>query len=132
MVAADQDDSELEADLEKDLVLTPPPPKTEERVDRTPKRKPAAEKKAIEKKPAVTEKKVEKPKPEPRVKKMAPAEYEQYAISQKPIQKVRPVTRNWWSWPAGAHDGRPCPVDVGGPACLHKPGIRSSQIRGEA
>ena len=50
MVAAD-DDSELEADLEKDLVLTPPPPKTEEKVDRTPKRKPAVEKKAIEKKP---------------------------------------------------------------------------------
>ncbi len=29
MVVADQEDSELDADLEKDLVLTPPPPKTE-------------------------------------------------------------------------------------------------------
>ncbi len=56
MLAADQEESELDADLEKDLVLTPPPPKTEQSVDRTPKRKPAAEKKAIEKKPAVTEK----------------------------------------------------------------------------
>ena len=30
VAAADENDSELEADLEKDLVLTPPPPKTEE------------------------------------------------------------------------------------------------------
>ncbi len=129
MVAAD-DDSELEADLEKDLVLTPPPPKTEEKVDRTPKRKPAMEKKAIEKKPAITEKKVEKPKPEPRVQKMAPAEYEQYAVSPKPIQKVRPVTRNWWSFPAGAYDNRPCPVDVGGPACSTTPPYGPSEPRG--
>jgi hypothetical protein len=131
MVAAD-DDSELEADLEKDLVLTPPPPKTEERVDRTPKRKPVMEKKAIEKKPAITEKKVEKPKPEPRVQKMAPAEYEQYAVSPKPIQKVRPVTRNWWSFPAGAHDNRPCPVDVGGPACSTNPTYGQPAPRGSA
>ena len=127
MVAAD-DDSELEADLEKDLVLTPPPPKTEEKVDRTPKRKPAMEKKAIEKKQ--TENKVEKPKPEPRVQKMAPAEYEQYAVSPKRIQKVRPVTRNWWSFPAGAYDNRPCPVDVGGPACSTAPPYGPSDRRG--
>ena len=121
MVAADQDDSELDTDLEKDLVLTPPPPKTEERVDRTQKRKPAAEKKAIEKRPAATEKKAQKPSLEPRVKKMAPSEYEQYTISQKPIQKVRPVTRSWWSWPAGAYDSRPSQMDVGGPACSTNP-----------
>ncbi len=115
--AASQEESELEADLEKDLVLTPPPPKTEEKVDRTPKGKPIIEKKAVEKKPAVTEKKTEKPKAEPRVQKMGPADYEQYARSPKPIQKVRPVTRNWWSFPAGAYDNRPYSVDVTGQVC---------------
>jgi len=130
MVAADQEESELDTDLEKDLVLTPPPPKTEERVDRTQKRKPAAEQKAIEKRPAVPKKKAQRPKAEPQIKKMAPAQYEQYAISQKPIQKVRPVTRNWWSWPAGAHDGRPCPVDVDGPACSTNPAYGQSDPRG--
>jgi hypothetical protein len=131
MVAAD-DDSELEADLEKDLVLTPPPPKTEEKVDRTPQKKPVTDKKAIEKRPAITEKKVEKPKTEPRVRKMAPAEYEQYAVSPKPIQKVRPVTRNFWSFPAGAYDNRPCPVDVGGPACSTNPAYAPPDPRASA
>ncbi len=131
VVAAEDNDSELEADLEKDLVLTPPPPKTEEKGERTPKRKPGVEKKATEKK-TMTEKKVEKPKPEPRVQKMAPPEYEQYAISRKPIQKVRPVTRNWWSFPAGAYDNRPCPVDVTGPACSTNPAYGPPEPRGRA
>jgi hypothetical protein len=121
MIAADQDQSELETDLEKDLVLTPPPPKTEEKSDRTQKRKPTAEKKAIEKRTATPEKKAHRAKAEPRVRKMAPAHYEQYVISGKPIHKVHPVTRSWWSWPAGAYDRRSCPVDVGGPACSTDP-----------
>jgi len=133
-IAATDDDSELEADLEKDLVLTPPPSKTEEKVDLTPKRKPVMEKKGTEKKPALTDKKIEKPKVEPRVQKMGPAEYEQYAGSPKPIQKVRPVTRNWWSFPAGAYDNRPYPVDVTGQICPPNVGCapadpRSSTIR---
>jgi hypothetical protein len=131
MVAADQEDSELDTDLEKDLVLTPPPPKTEGKPDQIQKRKPAAEKKAIEKRPAVTEKKAQGAKHEPRVRKMAPPQYEQYAISQKPIQKVRPVTRNLWGWPAGAYDNRPCPVDVGGPACSTNPAYGQSSPRAD-
>ncbi len=128
MVAADAEEPDLETDLEKDLVISPPPPKTG--ADRTPTRKSAAEKKAVEKKPAITEKKVEKPKAEPRVRKLGPAEYQPYAVSQKPIQKVRPVTRNFWSWPAGAYDNRPCPPDVSGPACSTNPAYGPSDPRG--
>ena len=129
MIAADQVDSELDTDLEKDLVLTPPPPKTEEKLDRTQKRKPAAEKKAIEKRTATPEKKAHRAKAEPRVRKMAPAHYDRYAVSGKPIRKVHPVTRSWWSWPAGAYDRQPCPVDIGGPACSTDPAYGQPDMR---
>jgi hypothetical protein len=129
MVAADQAESELEADLEKDLVISPPPPKTGEKVDRTEKRKPAAEKRAIEKRTAAPEKKAHRAKQEPRVRKVAPPHYEQYAVSPKPIRKVHPVTRSWWSWPAGAYDRRSCPVDVGGPVCSTDPTYDRSDPR---
>ncbi|MBI4962975.1 MAG: hypothetical protein HY913_06855 [Desulfomonile tiedjei] len=107
--AKDEDSVDLEADLEKDLVLTPPPAKPEGAVEI--QRQPAGKKPLIEKK-ATTEKKVDK-KSTPSVKRVAPPDQGQFAISQKPIQKVRPITQNQnpWSRPAGAHVNRACPVD---------------------
>jgi len=93
---------DLEADLEKDLVLSPPPPKTDQ--------KPAKEEKTAADQKAVTEKKAEKKKAGPAVKRVAPSEFGTYAASPKPIQKVRPpVAQNPWSYPAGAYDSRPNP-----------------------
>jgi len=110
--AKDEESIDLEADLEKDLVLTPPPAKEEGVEVQT---KPAGKKPAAERK-AKTDKKIEK-KAAPTVKRYAPPVSTQYA--QRPIQKVRPVTtRNGWSVPAGAHMpqacpvGRACPTDV--------------------
>jgi hypothetical protein len=88
---------DLEADLEKDLVISPPPPKTEQ--------KPAMEEMPAAEKKAVTEKKAQKKKAGPAVKRIAPSEFGTYAASPKPIMKVRPpVAQNPWSHPAGAYD----------------------------
>jgi|SRR5271157_723665 len=93
---------DLESDLEKDLVISPPPPKTEQ--------KPAMEEMPAAEKKAVTEKKAEKKKAGPAVKRVAPSQFGTYAASPKPIQKVRPpVAQNPWSYPAGAYESRPNP-----------------------
>lgn len=102
----DEDTVDLEADLEKDLVISPPPAKTEDQIE--------AQKKAIQSKPvmekkAVSEKATEK-KAAPAVKKMAPVQAPSYAVSQKPIQKVKTTKDNSWARPAGAHVNRACPV----------------------
>jgi hypothetical protein len=113
-VAAGRDeDIDLEADLEKDLVISPPPARTDDQIEMQTKpmeKKPAAEKKSV------TDKKSEK-KAAPAVKKMAPAESPSYSISQKPIQKVR-TTQNAWDRPAGAHVKRSCPP---GQSCVAEP-----------
>ncbi len=102
----DEDTADLEADLEKDLVIAPPPAKTEDQVEM--KTKPIEKKPALEKK-ATTGKAPEK-KALPTVKKMAPPDTAIYAISQKPIQKVKTTQQGGWARPAGAHVNRPCPV----------------------
>jgi hypothetical protein len=105
---AKQDTLDLEGDLEKDLVLSPPPQKSESVRE-------------IEAKPVVTQNKPTAGKPtsvEPiqkianknnvtKVKKAPPTP--QYASSPKPIRKVRPISQNSWQLPAGAHDYRPVP-----------------------
>jgi len=97
---------DLEADLEKDLVISPPPPKTERKPAK--EEKPAVERKSGAEKKAVTEKKVDKKKAGPAVKRVAPADLGNYAASPRAIQKVRPpVAQNPWSFPAGAYEGRP-------------------------
>jgi hypothetical protein len=104
----DEETIDLEADLEKDLVLTPPPARTEEAVDV--KSRPKIESRpAVEK--AATERKADKKKAAPVVKKPTPSDYGFFAGSPKPVQKVRPVTQNAWMRPAGAHRPAPCPVD---------------------
>jgi hypothetical protein len=109
-VMAADDTMDLEGDLEKDLVLSPPPAKSEEQAQTEKKsvteRKPAAEK------PAVLEKKAEKKKATPTVKQIAPVESNAYAQSPKPIRKVKPITQNPWSNPAGNYAHRYCPADA--------------------
>lgn len=126
MAASTDDDSDLEADLEKDLVLSPPPPKAEEKADKA--SRPLMEKKSAERSLVIAPekkaeaRKTEPKKPVPTVKKMQPPDYGQVAASPRPIQKVRPVTRNWWSFPAGAHDNRPYPSDTARSVCPPSPG----------
>lgn len=94
---------DLEGDLEKDLVISPPPPKAEEKAEAVSK---AADKKAAQK-PVVSEKKAEK-KAVPQVKKVAPPDRGTFAVGAKPIQKVKPaVTQNPWYTAAGAYQQRP-------------------------
>lgn len=105
LAAAEDEVSNLESDLEKDLVLSPPPAKGEE--SGTMETKPATEAKPTPReKSVVTDK---KPKAAPSVKRKSPSDYERYAGASKPIQKVRPLTtttRNPWSYPAGSYGNR--------------------------
>ncbi|MGO9572256.1 MAG: hypothetical protein ACLP5H_32465 [Desulfomonilaceae bacterium] len=99
---------DLESDLEKDLVISPPPPKTEQKPGM--EEMPAADRKSGVEQKAVTEKKADKKKAGPAVKRVAPKEFGSYAGSPKPIQKVHPpVAQNPWSYPAGAYENRPYP-----------------------
>jgi len=121
---AKQDSLDLEGDLEKDLVLSPPPQRAEEPKEVPAKpvateSKPAPEKSAVA---ASTEKAVKKPiakkirkvhpvpqyagSPNP-IHKIHPVP--QYAGSPKPIHKVHPVSQNSWQFPAGAYENRPFP-----------------------
>ncbi len=121
---AKQDTLDLEGDLEKDLVLSPPPQKAEETTEIPAKpvvteSKPAPEKSAVAastkkttKKP--TAKRVTKVHPVPQyagspkpIHKVHPVP--QYAGSPKPIHKVHPVSQNSWQFPAGAYENRPFP-----------------------
>ena len=105
---AKQDSLDLEGDLEKDLVLSPPPQKAEETKEIPAKpvvteSKPAPEKSAVA---ASTKKTTRKPIAK-RVRKVHPVP--QYAGSPKPIHKVHPVSQNSWQFPAGAYENRPFP-----------------------
>lgn len=98
---------DMEEDLEKDLVLSPPPAKMEEPETpaarsevqtQTPKEKITAPR---------TVAKEQNKAAAPSVRKKAAWETRSYAVSQKPIQKVRPLTSsNPWQHPAGSHGDR--------------------------
>jgi hypothetical protein len=109
------DSSSLESDLEKDLVLSPPPAKTEERGPSEPK--PVIEKKPVEQKAGVSSARTEKKKPAAQVRKTTPPDQMQFATkSGKPIRKVHPLSQNQWNVPAGSNDtryGRPTPARIG-------------------
>jgi hypothetical protein len=110
MAEIQDSNSDLEADLEKDLVLSPPPQKAEEAKDALGTS--GSAKKPLGEKAAISEKKPEKKKKTaPSVKQMAPPAYDRYAASIKPIRKVRPVSNNSWSYPAGNYQNRPCAVN---------------------
>ncbi|MDA8405258.1 MAG: hypothetical protein M0T73_00115 [Deltaproteobacteria bacterium] len=105
---AKQDSLDLEGDLEKDLVLSPPPQKAEETKEVPAKpvateSRPAPEKTAVVASP---KKAVKKPIAK-KITKVHPVP--RYAGSPKPIHKVRPVSQNSWQFPAGAYENRPFP-----------------------
>ena len=108
MAQVKEERDSLEADLEKDLVISPPPAKAEskpEAVDR-----PTVETRGASPKADLKAKKIQKHKATKRVKRIAPTRHGQYAASQRPIRKVRPVSRHAWSLPAGNYRARGCPV----------------------
>ena len=100
------DANSLESDLEKDLVISPPPAKTEES-EAVHGKPPVVERKPAAEKSAVSAEKADKQKVKQRAKKPAP-DFGQYASNGKPIRKVRPVSQGQWNYAAGSH--RPAPV----------------------
>ena len=87
---------DLESELEKDLVLAPPPPKPDEEVDAlSPKLRRANKSRRT---------------PRTRVRHVSPPKPDHYAVSQSHVRKVRPLSRNLWNVPAGTHNPRACPV----------------------
>lgn len=105
---ARQDVLDLEGDLEKDLVLSPPPQKTEDAREIEAKPVATDAKPGVEKSvTTATAKKADRKKAAPNVKKVSPAP--QYAGSPKPIRKVRPLSQDPWKFPAGSYENRPFP-----------------------
>lgn len=118
---AKQDSFDLESDLEKDLVLSPPPAKSEERIEA----KPVVEKKAPQEKVSVNEAKAsKKDKPASGVRKVtppAPVSNQNVAGSGKPIHKVRPVTaQDPWKVPAGSYAPRAM-TNIQAPIVISRP-----------
>lgn len=110
LVAEAQDlNSDLEADLEKDLVLSPPPSRSDPSVESTPTS--TSKKVTPEKGVTGLDKKADaKKKGGATVKQAVPPIYDKLAGSAKPIRKVRPaVTSNSWFSIAGSHQ-RPGPI----------------------
>ncbi|MGC8603861.1 MAG: hypothetical protein ACP5VS_09255, partial [Desulfomonilaceae bacterium] len=105
---AKQDSLDLEGDLEKDLVLSPPPQKSEETTEIQAKpvaddTKPAPQKSVT----TATPKKFVKKAVSKRITKVKPGP--QYTRSPKPIHKVHPISQGPWQLPAGAYENRPFP-----------------------
>jgi hypothetical protein len=105
---AANDNSDLDNDLEKGLVIPPPPQKSQEQADTekqsAPENKPAVEKKPAAEKAAVPVKKVGRKKYRrrmPTVRRYAPSRREVFARGVRRIHKVKPVSQNPWFNPAG-------------------------------
>ncbi|MFH1115007.1 MAG: hypothetical protein V1792_13935 [Pseudomonadota bacterium] len=100
-----EQEQDMGDDLEKDLVLNPPPAKVEDA--ETTFKKPPVTAKQESREAVPTEQVVkDKPKTSPTVKKRSPSEYRRQA-SGKPIRKVRPLTKNNpWAFPAGSQGVR--------------------------
>jgi hypothetical protein len=118
LAGAKDEVADLDGDLEKDLVLTPPPSKSEDKTEPEKKTGSIADKKTTGTQKADVVKKADR-KTEPKVKQMTPSDYGtgSYAQSPKQIRKVKPVTQNPWSMPAGNYAARHYPIDANGPAC---------------
>lgn len=101
-LAQSEEKDSLELDLEKDLVISPPPPKAEGAP--APITRPSVETRgvAVKETPreASREPKVSGVKPKAQVARPTAPRTEQYAQA---IRKVRPITANPWMTPAGAH-----------------------------
>lgn len=98
--------TEMEDELEKDLVISPPPAKIED-TDKTFEKPPVQIKQEHQEAVPTQEAVKEKPKATPTVQKRTPSEYRSRQISRKPIRKVRPLTRNNpWAFPAASRGVR--------------------------
>lgn len=108
-VAAGTEDGGLEADLEKDLVLTPAAPKAK---DKPQQRRETPAQVSGQDRTVAPETKTLPKKPLQRVKKVSqPAEQTPVTTSGKPIRKVKPITQNPWQYPAGASPATPLIVE---------------------
>jgi hypothetical protein len=106
---ARQDSMDLEGDLEKDLVLSPPPQKSESTKEIEAKPVVTEAKPVKEKVTAVAEPKKTSKKPATtKIRKVSPGP--QYAGSPKPIRKVHPLTQDSWRLPAGTYENRNFPT----------------------
>jgi hypothetical protein len=102
---AKDDANDLELDLEKDLVISPPPPGTEDRSGTT-----AGP--VVKTRGSGVQEAIEAAKPRPKAKKRktrvgrtAPRRSGRFAASPRSIRKVRPLTSyNPWSVPAGTYE----------------------------
>jgi len=120
--------SDLEADLEKDLVLSPPPSKAEQSKDQATIS--GATRKRVPERAVASDKKVDKKKTAaPIVKQMTPPAHGKYAVSAKPIQKVRPTANNSWFYPAGNYQDRSCFVNQTGMMSEPRRGESSREIQ---
>jgi len=91
----------LELDLEKDLVISPPPAEAEEQpAART---APSVETRGVKAREKAVGKNADKKRAPLDLKPTSPPQADQYAASPRAIQKVRPLTRSPWSLPAGSH-----------------------------
>ncbi len=104
-MAENQDDSSsLESELDKDLVLSPPPAKTEEKTPSTSNQ--VIEKKPVEQKAGVSGVRNEKKAAKQFKKPLPPDRVHFVTKSGKPIRKVHPLSQNQWNIPAGSRDAR--------------------------
>jgi hypothetical protein len=102
VVQAEEEPDDLELDLEKDLVISPPPPKAEDKAGT--EITPSVETRGVKAK-ARTKKKRSS------VRSRKPVRTERFATSARGIRKVRPLSRaNPWAVPAGNHGRYSCPV----------------------
>jgi hypothetical protein len=101
-----EDPSSLDLDLEKDLVISPPPARTDETLEESDQ--PGIETRGAPGKEAVQGKTVDKKKSRIEIRRVSPPAPEQHAA--KAIRKVRPLTQDPWSIPAGSHGNRSYPT----------------------
>lgn len=100
---------DLELDLEKDLVISPPPPKTNEGT--APGGEPTVETRGTQDTKSAAQVKKKRARPGKRVRKRAPAKEGQFAASPRSVRKVRPLSRNAWAYPAGSHGANHYPME---------------------
>lgn len=103
---ADEEKQELDLDLEKDLVLQPPPRKTSD--SQAAPMKPVVETKTAVKEKKKAKKKVLKKKASTASKRQKARSSNRYLAQD--IRKVRPLSQTAWNIPAGSHRRSPQPA----------------------
>lgn len=119
-----EEPTDPDADLEKDLVLTPPPAKPDEKLEAE---QPAVTKKAAEKIVVVEKKPERSKKAAPRVQKVSPTRTQTYARNTRPVVKVKPVSQNPWMNPAGNYPQAPAAHRMA-PPILERPQMNRAAL----